>query len=494
MNKAAHFAAVDLGASSGRVLLGTIADDKLTLAESNRFFNGAVRIIDELHWPILYLWHEMKQGILQAARQAGGDLAGIGVDTWGVDFALLGKGDILLGAPFNYRDPRTNGIYEKAFPIVSREEIFERSGIQFMQFNSLFQLVAMKLANSPLLDWAETFLMIPDLFNFWFTGQKVVEFSNATTTQLYDPRAGRWSTELIEKFKLPKKIFPKIVPSGTVLGPLLDHVAEELKVGRDVPLIAPATHDTGSAVAAVPAAKGKPWAYISSGTWSLMGVEVDHPIIDANSLKYNFTNEGGVYGTFRFLKNIMGLWLVQECRRIWQQAGQEYGFGQLTEMAAKAKPFAAVIDPDDTSFFQPGDMPGRIRDYCTNSKQTPPQDPGQVIRVCLEGLAMAYRQTLERIEACTKERVEVVHVVGGGMQNTLLCQMTADATGRKVVAGPVEATAIGNIAIQAVATKRLPDIWAARDLVRRSFDVVTYEPKNTAAWNEPYKRFVELRG
>ncbi|NLX12563.1 MAG: rhamnulokinase [Phycisphaerales bacterium] len=494
MNKPAHFAAVDLGASSGRVLLGTIADDKLTLAEANRFYNGAVRIIDELHWPILYLWHEMKQGVLQAARQVEGNLSGIGLDTWGVDFALLGKGDILLGAPFNYRDPRTNGIYERAFPIVSREEIFENSGIQFMQLNSIFQLVAMKLDGSPLLDWAETFLMIPDLFNFWFTGQKVVEFSNATTTQLYDPRAGGWSTKLIEKFNLPGKIFPKIVPSGTVLGPLLDHVAEELKVGPDVPLIAPATHDTGSAVAAVPASKDKPWAYISSGTWSLMGVEVDHPIINADSLKYNFTNEGGVNGTFRFLKNIMGLWLVQECRRVWQQAGQEYSFGQLAEMAGNAKPFAAVIDPDNAGFFQPGDMPARIREYCTNSKQTPPQDPGQVIRVCLEGLAMTYRLTLEQVEACTKERVEVIHVVGGGTQNKLLCQMTADATGRKVVAGPVEATAIGNIAVQAVATRLLPDIWAARELVRRSFDVVNYEPQNTAAWNAPYKRFVELRG
>ncbi|HPZ99847.1 MAG TPA: FGGY-family carbohydrate kinase, partial [Phycisphaerae bacterium] len=342
------------------------------------------------------------------------------------------------------------------------------------------------------IDTAETLLMMPDLFNFWFTGRKCIEFSNATTTQAYNPKTNQWATDLINRLGVPTKIFPEIVASGTVLGPVRKDIAEELAIGN-VPLIAPAQHDTGAAVAAVPAERNKGWAFISSGTWSLMGMEVPAPIISDASFKYNFTNEGGVNGTYRFLKNIMGLWLVQECRRTWLRAGQEYSYAQLADMAGAAKPFVAVIDPDDPSFLAPGDMPSRIVAYCQKTGQQAPSTPGEFVRVCLESLAMTYRQTLRRIEECTGRKAEVIHIVGGGTQNKHLSQWAADATGCTVVCGPIEATAAGNIAVQAVATGVFKDIWEARDLIRRSFDVAVYQPVDTGRWEEPYKKFEQLR-
>ncbi len=483
-----HFVAIDLGAESGRTILGTISDSRLHLEPINRFPNGPVRIGDSLYWDALRLYEEMKRGLATIVRDRKVSPAGIGLDTWGVDFGLLGRGDVLLGNPNHYRDPRTNGMLEKAFERVPREQIFERTGIQFMQLNSLYQLLAMRLANSPLLAIAETFLTMPDLFNFWLTGRKVCEFSNATTTQLYDPRAKAWARPLFEKLDLPFAIMPEIVPPGTVLGELRPAVREETGAGP-VPVIAPACHDTGSAVAAVPAEKGSRWAYLSSGTWSLMGMEVAEPIIGATSLRYNFTNEGGVAGTFRFLKNIMGLWLVQESRRTWERAGQTYGYDQLSEMAAAAKPFAAWVDPDDASFLAPGDMPARIANFCRRTGQTAPVGPGPIVRCCLESLALKYRYVAECLEECTKQKIDVIHIVGGGSQNTLLCQMTADATGRRVVTGPVEATAAGNVIVQAIATGLFKDLWEARALIRRSFDLVTYEPRDTASWDGPYAVF-----
>lgn len=492
MSNSANFAAIDLGAESGRVILGTVSDSRLELVDVHRFPNGPVRTLEELHWDVLRLWSEMKQGVGMAAQRASG-LRGIGIDTWGVDFGLLARGGGLLGNPFHYRDARTNGILDKAFGIVSRKEIFEHTGIQFMQFNSIFQLLAMKLADSPLLDVAETFLMMPDLFNYWFTGRKCCEFTDATTTQAYDPRAGGWAKGLIEELGIPTAIFPEIVPAGTVLGPVCKAVREEIGIDQ-VPVIAPATHDTGSAVAAVPATDGAPWVFLSSGTWSLMGMEVASPIINEKSLTFNFTNEGGVGGTFRFLKNIMGLWLVQESRRTWQRAGHEYSYAQLTEMAAAARPFLAIINPDDASFLPPGDMPARIVEFCRKTGQTAPSTPGETVRVCLESLALTYRQTLERIEACTGQRAGVIHVVGGGTQNKQLCQWTADATGRTVVAGPIEATAAGNVVIQAVATGVLSDLRAARELIRGSFELETYQPRNTGQWEKAYQEFQKIRG
>lgn len=492
MSSAANFAAIDLGAESGRVVLGAVSDRKIELTEMHRFPNGPVRTLDELHWDTLRLWAEMKTGVGKAAAQAG-ELKGVGIDTWGVDFGLLGKGDVLLGNPFHYRDARCDGIIEKAFGIVPREEVFRQTGIQFMQFNTVFQLLAMRLGGSPLLDMAESLLMMPDLFNFWFTGRKCNEFSDATTTQAYDPRAGRWANDLIGRLGLPTKIFGEIVPAGTVLGPMRPEIRDELRCG-EVPIIAPATHDTGSAVAAIPVSGDKPWVFLSSGTWSLIGMEVPKPIINDDSLKFNFTNEGGVGGTFRFLKNIMGLWLVQECRRTWERAGRAYSYAELADLAAAAKPFAAIVDPDEPSFLAPGDMPSRIQAYCQRTGQVAPAEPGGMVRACLESLALVYRQTLERLEACTGQHAEVIHIVGGGTQNRHLCQWAADATGRTVVAGPVEATALGNVAVQAVATGVLPDIRTARELVRKSIDVEIYQPGDAGPWDAAYARFKQLRG
>jgi rhamnulokinase len=443
---------------------------------------------DSLHWDVLRLFDEMKRGLATVVRDRKVAPSGIGLDTWGVDFGLLGRGDVLLGNPYHYRDPRTNGMMEKAFERMPREQIFELTGLQFMQLNSLFQLLAMRLGNSPLLDVAETFLTMPDLFNFWLTGRKVCEFSNATTTQLYDPRAKTWAQPIFEKLGLPLGMMPSIVQPGAVLGELRPSICEETGAAK-LPVIAPACHDTGSAVAAVPAENGTNWAFLSSGTWSLMGMEVQQPIIDARSLRHNFTNEGGVAGTFRFLKNIMGLWLVQECRRTWERAGRSYGYDQLSELAEASKPFAHWVNPDDSSFLAPGDMPARIAEFCRRTGQSAPAVPGPMIRCCLESLAMKYRYVLECLEECTGRRVDVIHVVGGGSQNKLLCQMTADATGLKVITGPVEATAAGNVVMQAIATGFLKDVAEARGLIRNSFELKVYEPRNAAAWTGPCEQF-----
>lgn len=485
------FLALDLGAESGRGVIGTISEGKLELAEVYRFPNGPVQVLDTLYWDTLRLWAEIKHTVAQGVKRSG-TLASIGIDTWGLDFGLLGRNDCLLGCPVHYRDPRTNGIFGKAFGIVPREQIFEHTGIQFMQINSLYQLLAMKLENSPILEQAETLLMMPDLFNFWFTGRKAVEFTNATTTQLYDPRKRGWSDTLIDKMGLPRRMFPEIIRPGTVLGPVRPDIAEETGADK-VTVVAPATHDTGAAVVAIPAVSGRPWAFLSSGTWSLMGAETNAPIISAKAMEYNFTNEGGVNGTFRFLKNIMGLWLVQECRRTWERAGHPYNYTELTGLSAQAAPFIAIINPDDPSFLAPGDMPVRIAAFCKKTGQRVPSSPGEFVRVCMEGLAMSYRRVLTRIEECTGCKVEVLHVIGGGARNEQLCQWTADTTCRRVVAGPVEATAIGNVLVQAIAAGLVPDLNAARHVVERSFELTIYEPTASGRWSEPCEAFEKLQ-
>ena len=425
-------------------------------------------------------------------RKKGTSLSGIGIDTWGVDFGLLGRGDVLLGFPYHYRDSRTDGMLEEAFRRLPQAAIFERSGCQFLQINTLYQLLSMAVHKSPLLDAAETFLMIPDLFNFWLTGQKVCEFTDATTTQFYDPRSSGWSREIYTALDLPTEILPEVVQPGTRLGTLLPSVAAEAGL-PEIPVIAPACHDTGSAVAAVPVYKDN-WAYISSGTWSLMGIEVPEPIITDQALALNFTNEGGVENTFRFLKNIMGLWLVQECRRTWAQAGDEMSYDEITQLAEDAKPFAALIDPDNDTFLPPGDMPARIVDYCKRTGQTPPSDAGEILRCALESLALKYRWVLEKLEVVGGNAIDVIHIVGGGAQNRILCQFTADATGTPVVAGPIEATAIGNIAVQAIASGLIGSISEAREVIARSFDVVSYEPQDSRKWDEAYEQFLKMTG
>ena len=480
--------AFDLGAESGRALVGHFDGKRLALEELHRFANGPVQIFDRLYWDPLRLFAEMQQGLSLFARYHGKDLASIGVDTWGVDFALLGPDDALLDNPRNYRDPRTAGMLEEAFSRMPREEIFSHTGVQFMKLNSLYQLLAMR--DSPLLQSANTLLLMADLFNFYFTGNKVCEFSNATTTQFYDPRKNAWSTELLTGLGLPTHFLPEIVQPGTEVGKLLPSIASATGLNA-VPVIAPATHDTGSAVAAVPA-ETRDYAYISSGTWSLMGVELDEPLISDKALQYNFTNEGGVGPSYRFLKNIMGLWLVQECRRAWQREGRDFSYEQLTAMARDAVPFVALIEPDDGRFITPGDMPARIRAYCEETSQNVPDDEGQMIRIVLESLALKYRYVLESLETILGRRLKCIHVVGGGIQNRLLCQFTASAAGRQVIAGPLEATGIGNLLLQLIGLGQLASLAEARQVVRDSFDPEVYQPEQSANWDAAYDRFRRL--
>ncbi len=369
-------------------------------------------------------------------------------------------------------------------------EIFEQTGIQFLQLNSLYQLLAMTIGGAPELAEAETFLPMPSLFHYWLSGRAVCEFSIATTTQCYNPRRDDWAKPLLAAMGIPAGIFPEVVPPGTVLGPLQTVLAKELGVGS-VPIIAPASHDTGSAVAAVPAAGGGrrgDFAWISSGTWSVMGAELAEPFITPQSLAYDFTNEGGADHTFRFCKNIMGLWLLQECRRIWANQGETRSYAEWTEMAAGASPFCSVIDVDDGDFLKPGDMPERIRAYCRRTGQAVPEDKGELVRCILEGIALKYRLLLERLEEMLGRRLEPIHIVGGGAQSRLLSRFTADATGRTVITGPVEATAAGNILVQAVALGHLGSLREARALVRDSFEMVTFEPGKPSGWDEAYAR------
>jgi rhamnulokinase len=491
MNATSNYLAFDLGAESGRAVVGRFDGDKLDLTTLCRFPNGPVKVLGSLYWDVLRLFGEMRQGLTLYHRQYGSALDGIGLDTWGVDFALLGRNGTLLGNPHHYRDPRTEGMLKATFARVPREEVFEHTGIQFMEINSLYQLFAMKLGQDPTLDQAETLLMIPDLFNYWFTGVKVCEFSDATTTQFYNPRQRDWARPLLEKLGLPTHILQPVVQPGTVLGKLRPEFAEDTGL-EGIPVIVPACHDTGSAVAAVPA-QGQNFAYISSGTWSLMGVEANQPVISRDSLAFNFTNEGGVCGTFRLLKNIMGLWLVQECRRTWAQAGEELNYTQITEMATQSPAFGPLVEPDAHDFLRPSDMPAQIRAFCARTAQREPQTKGEIVRCALESLALKYRWVLEKLEIMQGHTLDAIHIVGGGSQNQLLCQLAADATQRPVVAGPVEATALGNMLMQALARGRIASLAEGREVVRRSCDVITYEPRSAAGWDDAYARFLRIR-
>lgn len=491
MTTSRNYLALDLGAESGRAIIGIINEGKLSLNEVHRFINGPVRLPDGLHWDVLRLWSEIKTGIASAVKN-GTKLDGIGLDTWGVDFALLDRNSTLLGNPFHYRDARTDGMLDEAFRLIPREAIFENTGIQFMQINTLYQLLSMVLSKSPLLDVAQTFVTIPDLFNYWLSGQITCEFTNATTTQCYDPRQREWAWQVLETLGIPKHIFRPVIQPGTVLGPLLPAVAEETGTTR-IPVIAPACHDTGSAVVAVPAGK-KDFAWISSGTWSIMGAETNQPVISAQTLKYNFTNEGGVFGTWQLSKNIMGLWLVQECKRTWARQGENLTYDELTRLAAEARPFLAVIDTDDSNFLHPDDMPAHIQAYCQQTGQHVPHTKGEIVRVVLESIALKYRWVLERLEDVTGTRLEPLHIIGGGIKNHLLNQFAADATGCTVITGPDEATAIGNILMQAIALGHLSTLDKARSIVRHSFEQVIFEPGGRDAWDEAFARLLDLLG
>jgi len=491
------FLAVDLGAESGRVVAGHFDGEFIALEEVHRFPNGPVDVLGHLHWDVLRLWSDIKVGLAKAAQQYGRHIAGIGLDTWGVDFGLLDANDELLGNPYHYRDSRTDGMMERAFEKLSRGAIFEATGIQFLQLNTLIQLVAMVEARSPALDVAQTLLMMPDLLNFWLTGCKANEFSDVTTSQCYDPRAGTWAYGMLEQLGIPTRMFrdgagDRIVPPGTVLGTLLPSVMEETGLGA-VPVIAPATHDTGSAVAAVPMDPENA-IYLSSGTWSLMGVESKVPIINETMLAYNLTNEGGVNGTFRLLKNIMGLWLVQECRREWQRAGEDHDYGEMVEMAAAAPAFGPLIYPGDDRFLAPGDMAPRIQAFCRETGQAVPETKGAILRCALESLALEYRWVAEKLDELTGRRLATIHIIGGGAKNELLDQFAADATGRMVVTGPIEATALGNVLVQAIALGHIDSLSEGREVVARSFELKTFAPRDTAAWDAAYQRYLGIRG
>lgn len=469
-------------------MLGTVQENKLVLDEIHRFPNQPVWLPTGLYWDTLRLYYEIEEGLRTAALR-GIQPVGIGIDTWGVDFGFLGADGALVDNPRHYRDPRNNGMIERMTAVVPRERIFASTGLQFMQLNSLCQWYAMKLAGSPALQTARTLLFMPDLFHYFLTGVKQCERTIASTSQFYNPVTRAWATGLLDELGLDTSVLPAIVDPGKKLGCLLDAVAGRTGLPASTPVYATASHDTASAVAAVPASGGR-WCYISSGTWSLMGVELDEPLINDDVSRLNFTNEIGAAGKVRLLKNIAGLWLLQECRRAWKLAGEDHSYADLTRFAAEAPAHTAVLDPD--AFLEPGNMPQRIAGWCEKTGQPVPRDKGSICRTILESLALRYRQVLENLDTLTGSRIEVIHIVGGGSRNTLLNAMVADCTGRTVLAGPSEATAAGNVLVQAIGSGELRDLAEARALVRRSFNVEKYEPRNPQEWNAPYERFLAL--
>ncbi|MDP8981319.1 MAG: rhamnulokinase [Acidobacteriota bacterium] len=466
-----RFLAIDLGAESGRAMLGTFDGGRIALEEIHRWPNEPVRLSTGLYWDTLRLFHEIRRALSMCGGIA---LDGIGVDTWGVDFALLDADGALADNPRHYRDARTNGMLDRAFAVVPREQIFADTGIQFMQLNTLYQWYAMKLAGAPALRIARRMLFMPDLFNYWLTGVARAERSIASTSQFYDPFTKNWAAGLLRRFDLDATLLPEIAEPGERLGALLPEIAESCGLSPQTPVYATACHDTAAAVAAVPAEHGD-WCYISSGTWSLMGVEIPEPLINDRSLVLNFTNETGAGGRIRLLKNIAGLWLLQECRRAWSLAGTEYSYEQLTSLAASVKSPGVILDPD--AFAEPGRMPDRIAAWCREARQPVPEGPAAITRAILESLALAYRNVLDSLEALLGRRIETIHIVGGGSRNRLLNQLTANATGRTVVAGPVEATAAGNVLVQAIGAGAIADLEEARGIVRASFPLERYSPE-----------------
>jgi rhamnulokinase len=487
------YLAIDLGAESGRVMAGLWNGKTIRLEEVHRFSNGPVYLGDSLHWDVVRLWAEIQSGLALAAKKYGKAVVSVGADTWGVDYVLLNRHDEMLGQPYAYRDARTNGIMEKAFRKVPRSEIFAQTGLQFMQFNSLFQLLATKQNTPELLDATDCLLFMPDFIHWALCGSRVAEFTIASTSQCLNPLMRNWATGLLRKFGLPAGMFPKVVPPGTRLGVLRPGVADRTGL-RKVNVVAPPAHDTASAVAGVATANtGKPnWAYISSGTWSLMGAEVQKASLSARTQELNLTNEGGLDGTYRLLKNIMGLWLVQQCKRAFDARGRKYEYAQLAQMAAKAPALRSIVNPDDSRFLNPPDMPKAIQDFCRETKQPVPKTEGELVRCAYESLALKYREVLSWLEELTGNSIEVIHIVGGGSKSAILNQFTADACQRPVVTGPVEATALGNLLVQVRASGELASLAEMREVIRKSSEVATFKPGKSGAWDEAANRFAGL--
>ena len=481
-----QYVACDLGAESGRIMLGTLADHRLTVEEIHRFPNGPVVLGDTLRWDVLRLFDEIKLGLRKVAAR-GAPAASMSTDAWGVDYVLLRDDEPFLTAPYHYRDARTDGALERAFARVPAGTIFEETGAQFMAHNTLFQLLVDREHRREILELSDRFLGIADYFNYLFSGVARAEESYASTTQLWNPRQRAWSRSLIDDFGLPARIFPEVVPSGTVLGPMTARAAAEVGL-PGIQVIASCSHDTGAAVAAVPA-EGGAWAYLSSGTWSLIGIELPEPLITKKVRALNITNEIGYGHSIRFLKITIGLWIVQECRRAWAQAGEDYSYARLAEMADQGGPSKSLIDPTAPQFAKPGEMPRKVADYCRQTGQPVPRTAGETVRCAFESLALLYRLRLEELTDATGRKIDRLHVVGGGSQGALLSQLTANAMGLPVLCGPVEATAIGNLLVQAMALGHLRSHTELRRVVRESFPIVTYQPRDEELWRPAYDRF-----
>lgn len=484
------FLAFDMGAESGRAIVGAFDGSKVELEEVHRFANEPVMIGNTLHWDILRLFHETKKGLAAAIQRRGESIVSLGVDTWGVDFGFLDKHGNLLSNPVHYRDKRTDGILEKAFKVMPRAEVFGNTGIQIMQINTLYQLFAMRLAGSVLFDVADTLLFIPGLLMYFYTGVRNCDSTIASTSQIYDLRSRSWSGPVVQAFGIPAHVLPQVTDAGAIVGELAPLVRRELGAPA-LKVVTPGGHDTACAVASVPAV-GSDYIYLSCGTWSLMGIEEGSPIINEVTEEFSFTNEGGVCNTVRLLKNIAGLWPVQECRRAWEREGARLDYGEITAEASAAAPFFAFIDPDDPAFLNPPHMPTAIQDFCRRTGQKVPQSRGEIVRAALEGLALKYRFVADRLERVAGRRLDTIHMVGGGINNKLLCRMAAGASGRRVIAGPAEATAIGNVLMQAMALGEIGTLGELREVVRNSFATEVYEPSDTEAWDAAYERFTGI--
>jgi rhamnulokinase len=483
-----YYIACDLGAESGRVMLGRLEEGRLTLEEMHRFPSAAVRVFGSLRWDVLHIFEELKTGLRNVAQRRV-PVASLSVDSWGLDYVLLNTVHPMLSPPFHYRDARTEETYDRVREKIGVELIFAETGIQFMPINTIYHLASDVEKSRALLEAADCFLTIGDYFNYLFCGVPRVDESNASTTQLYNPRTRSWSQKLIKRCGFPPKIFPQLVPPGTVLGPLLPEVAAETGL-NELQVVATCSHDTGAAVAAMPAQEEENWAYLSSGTWSLLGLELPQPLISEKVRGRNFTNEAGYGGTTRFLKNIVGLWILQESRREWARQGREFDYATLTRDARDAEPFRSLIDPRAMRFLKPGDMPQKIAAFCLETGQPAPDTAGQFVRCIFESLALLYRVTLEEIEQLTGRTVARLHIVGGGSQSALLNQFAASVTQRTVIAGPAEATAIGNVLLQAIALGHLGSLAALRQIVRDSFTLQIFEPIAPETWGAAYQRFI----
>jgi len=488
MSELTKVLAFDFGASSGRAMLFTFDGEKLEIEEMHRFSNDPVMIGKSFHWDVLRLFFEIKQGINKTILAGHKDIKAIGVDTWGVDFGLFDKNGKMLGNPYHYRDTRTDGMIEYADRVIGKKYIFDRTGIQFNFYNTLFQFMAMVKENDPLLSVADKMLFVPDIFNYLLTGVMKNEYSIASTSQMLEVNSKTWDKELMKKAGINPEIFCDIIMPGEVVGMLSDDICEELGCPK-IPVIAVGSHDTASAVASVPVTEDYKYAYISTGTWALMGSELDEPYVSDKIFEYNFTNEGGVCGKIRFLKNIMGLWIIQESRRQWAREGKNFSFDDLEKAAWSAEPFKCFIDPDYIDFVTPGNMPKKIRDFCERTGQYVPKTEGEIIRCAAQSLALKFRMVTEAMEDVIGEPLCAVHMVGGGIKDTMVCRFTASATGKKVLAGPVEATSTGNAAVQLMALGKVKDLTQARQIVKNSFPIKTYEPEDEDLWNAAYEEF-----